>query len=327
LKNYLNRGDFLDLLLKLYEKGIGNVLAKLHFDDHKRTRAAFNKDQSSSNWWIIPQVKERWNQLITGFESTDYEQYLCANILADKKNLRMLSIGCGVGNHEINFAQCESIGYVLGVDLAENLIHKANSKVSQLGLPNCEFRSLNVLETNFTSEFASKFDVVLFHSSLHHFDKIENFLNNIIKPLLSDDGMLILNEFVGPTRLQWTGEQIDECNRLLKTLPKSYRKTKLPFYHKSRVNRPGLVRMKMADPSEAIDSGSIYPTLHKSFETLIERPFGGNILHLLLKDIAHNFTDNSEETQNLLVELFAAEDKFIESRPSDFLVGVYRFKN
>jgi len=49
--------------------------------------------------------------------------------------------------------------------------------------------------------------------------------------------------------------------------------------------------MFLVDPSEAVDSESILPSLHENFKVLEEKKIGGDILLILLKDIAHNFLD------------------------------------
>jgi hypothetical protein len=60
-----------------------------------------------------------------------------------------------------------------------------------------------------------------------------------------------------------------------------------------------------------------------------EKPVGGVILHMLLKDIAHHFTNttNSEAMKNLST-LFEKEDAYYEKTgQSDFWFGVYGRRN
>lgn len=324
MKNYLNRGDFLELALKVYEKGLSNLIAKFKPKAIDRTKAAFNSDISSSNWWIIPQVKARWNEKITGDPNKTYEELLINEVLIHKKDLKLLSIGCGVGNHEMKLAQIGKFAEVLGIDVANQLIEIANRKAGKLNIANCSFKTVNVLEDEIPN---APYDIVLFHSSLHHFDGIDSFLTDKIFPILAEQGLLVINEFIGPTRLQWTKNQIDVCNDLLAALPAKMRKTRLPLFTKRKVRRPGIWRMILSDPSESIDSESIYPVIHKHCTPLLEREYGGNILHLLLKDIAHNFLDDSKLVRQELQRLFEAEDTFIKGKRSDFLFGVYEVKN
>jgi hypothetical protein len=83
--------------------------------------------------------------------------------------------------------------------------------------------------------------------------------------------------------------------------------------------------MKMIDPSEAIDSASIVPALHRNFSVVEEQEVGWNITQLLLKDIAHNFLNNNAETKKWLKYIFEREDEFLEGKSiSNGLFGVYR---
>ena len=67
------------------------------------------------------------------------------------------------------------------------------------------------------------FDIVFFHASLHHFDKIHDFVAGKIKNSLKSDGLLVINEYVGPTRLQFPKHQIRKINEALSVIPKDYR--------------------------------------------------------------------------------------------------------
>jgi hypothetical protein len=52
---------------------------------------------------------------------------------------------------------------------------------------------------------------------------------------------------------------------------------------------------------------------------------GGNILSILLKDIAHNFLNDDQETEDLLNKLISIEENFIkENNTSDYIVGIYK---
>ena len=87
---------------------------------------------------------------------------------------------------------------------------------------------------------------------------------------------------------------------------------------------PGLLRMKLVDPSEAIDSSSILPAIQKHFNVVEERKVGWDILHILLKDIAHNFLNTDDETRHLLSYLFDQEDEYLkQTGRSDAVFGVY----
>ena len=85
--------------------------------------------------------------------------------------------------------------------------------------------------------------------------------------------------------------------------------------------------MLIVDPSEAIDSEAILPSIHKHFRIVEEKKIGWDILHLLLKDISHNFLNNDADTRLLLNYLFEQEDKFLlMTGRSDAVFGIYQKK-
>ncbi len=167
------------------------------------------------------------------------------------------------------------------------------------------------------------YDIVLFNSSLHHFKNVRNLLQNKILPCLKDSGLLIINEYVGPTRLQFSRHQRREINRALNLMPAAYRKRYKTKLTKKRFYGSGIIKMILADPSECIDSASILPSLRTLFTPVIERPYGGNILMNVLKDISHHFTELDADKEKVLDELFSFEDQYLTENPSDYLFGIY----
>lgn len=287
-----------------------------------RTRTTFDDAGHTNNGiWMIPAVMGRWNRIISGDAKKEYETYLLEHIFRGKKDLRMLSPGCGAGNHELRFATFSVFREIIALDLTRDLITEAGKRAKELGLSRITFRAENIYHTRFPD---NSFDVVHFHQSLHHFRNMEQFLS-FIRRILKKDGLLIIYEYAGPDRFQFPDEQIAEMNRLLTTIPPAYRKKYASGTIKKRVYRPGLLRMKISDPSEAVDSGAILPVIHRHFETLEEKALGGNLLMLLLKDIAHHFIrEEDAEAEKILKMLFAAEDEYLRDHPSDFVFGIYR---
>ena len=83
--------------------------------------------------------------------------------------------------------------------------------------------------------------------------------------------------------------------------------------------------MLLVDPSEAIDSDSIIPSIHEFFKIIEEKKIGWDISHLLFKDIAHNFLNKDKETKLLLSYLFEKEDEYLlMTGRSDAVFGIYQ---
>ena len=75
-----------------------------------------------------------------------------------------------------------------------------------------------------------------------------------------------------------------------------------------------------------IPHASILPTIHTHFNPIEERPYGGNLLMHVLKDISHHFIEIDSEKKEILNSLFEFEDKYLESNSSDFVFGIYQLK-
>jgi ubiquinone/menaquinone biosynthesis C-methylase UbiE len=320
----ISKGDFIDLYYKVRQRGIGQISQLFHLSEYSRTASKWNNANSSSDFWIIPEVRKRWNEKCTGNPDLEYEDYLVSKYLSGSEELKMLSIGCGAGAREIKFAKYPCFKKILGIDIASRLIAEANDTARSMHHDNLSYSVCNFYQHCFENE---SFDLILFNSSLHHFKNINQLIPDKILPLLKKNGLLVIFEYTGPNRLHWTTHQLEVANHLLKELPEAY---KLRYNSKSvkkRIYRPGLLRMMMVDPSEACDSESIIPVINKYFNTVEEKSIGWNLTQLLLKDIAHNFLNNNEETKMLLDHIFTLEDEFIASSgKSDAVFGIYRRK-
>lgn len=75
----------------------------------------------------------------------------------------------------------------------------------------------------------------------------------------------------------------------------------------------GWLSMWVSDPSEAAESAAITATLRRYFTVVETKEYGGTILQLLLKEIAHNFIKGDEMEKRLLDTIFEIEDCLLAS--------------
>jgi len=314
--------DFCDIYFKMKQKGFYFIFSKLNFIGKLRTKKAFNQNNfSASEWYIIPKIRERWNKLITGNENIFYEDFLMQEIFAEKYNLRLLSLGSGVCSHELRFASYPNFSEVICVDIAQNRLNEAKEKAKEKQLNNIHFVCTDAY--TYLREQTDSFDVVLFHSSLHHFKNVNFLIQNQIFSILKNGGNLIINEYVGNNRLQFSSKQLKAVNQALKLIPDKYKKVYGTNISKKKFHGLGLLRMIIADPSECVESENILPAIYNNFKTIIEKPFGGNILMGVLKNISHNFITLDAEKEQVLNTLFAFEDDYLKENSSNFIFGVY----
>lgn len=322
MKKILTLDDIIDVIHKAKQRGVGFLFSKLNIFGIKRTKKTFDQyNYESADWWIIPRVKQRWNHLITGNTDMDYKKYFIDNFLKNRSGLKLISLGSGASHNEIELAKYSIFEEIICVDIAKNSLQKAQETADKLNLKNIKFICADVNKHIIPEEY---FDIIFFHASLHHFNNIGNFINNKIKNGLKTNGLLVINEFVGATRLQFPKDQIKKINDALKLIPKEYKIRYKSNLIKKRYYGSGILRMIVADPSECIDSKSILPSIHSSFQTVVEKPYGGNILMSVLKDISHHFTTLDTNKNKLLDELFSFEDDYLKNNSSDFIFGIYQ---
>ncbi len=326
--NLINRNDLLSLLDKAIDGGLPKILRMFGKNSDDRVRAAWEEGQPPiSTFWDVPKIRERLYRFCSGDRGVDHIDYFINNYLADsrgKKSLHGISIGCGLGLAEIRLARSAAFHTFDAWDISPEQIAMAGKTAADAGLDDVvKFRAAPALRI---SASPNSYDAAFGIASLHHFwpvSEIARSLNEWLKP----GGLLFIFEYVGPARLQWTTAQTDIVNRLLETMP-DHLKTRANGRVKRRVQPPGLLKMWMADPSEAIDSERIMESLQSRFETVEVRKLGGAILHPLFHQIAHNFASGSDEAVRVLEECFKAEDEAMKAGiiGSDFVMAIFRKK-
>ena len=234
---------------------------------------------------------------------------------------RALTIGCGAGDLERGLTQSNFCLRHDALDVSERAIEKARALAEDEGYTHIRYQ---VSDLNRVSLEADAYDVVFGISSIHHIAELET-LYEKVHQALKPNGYFYMDEFVGPSQFQWPDQQIEGINAMLTEIPERLRVSRSDGKNiRSSVVRPTIDEMNAVDPSEAIRSGEIIPLLSERFPDFILRGYGGNILHLLLEDIAGNFVETDTESIEWLERIFAYEDDWLlkEDVVDDFAVIV-----
>lgn len=314
--------DIIDIYVKLNQRGLNFIKSKFHFNPIKRSKSAFESENIQlGNWWNIPKIKERWNLKVTGEQTLDFVDFTMNSYLKNRKNLKMLSLGSGNCATELKYAEYDNFKDILCCDISDISLEKAKVRAQEKDLNNINFKVQDVNKFSFAP---NTYDVIFFRASLHHFKNIEQLIGESIKKALKENGFLIIDEYIGPNRLQFPNHQIKAINKSLKIIPKKFRKRYKVNLYKNKVYGSGIIRMIIADPSECVESQKILPTINKHFKTIYQASYGGNILALSLKDISQHFIDLDDEKKKILNTLFEFEDDYLKHNPSDFIYGIYQ---
>ena len=261
-----------------------------------RVRSRWKRTNSSLRHWLqIPLVQDRRNQRITGRPDIAFKDLVCQEYWNEKKPRDGLALGCGDGASAIDWANRGSFSTLLGLDISQQLVAVAQENVRKFGRSDRD--SFKVADVNDIALEERHFDVVIFEQSLHHFKDVPSVLSRVRK-LLRPGGLLIIDEFIGPRRFQWTTQQLAFCDAILLALPEAYRRSASGSNVKTRNLRVGELLMWLNDPSEAIESDRIESEVLRQFKLLRRFDYGGTIAHLVFHDIAHNFVTDDPEGIN-----------------------------
>jgi SAM-dependent methyltransferase len=320
--NLVNIYDLVDLA-HMGPKAVTKVASRLALSKTDQIKAKWTYQPGVEvNWWIIPEVVERWNCMVSGNPKVDHYKYITDKYLDNRNAPIALSLGCGNGAKEIKWAELGKLSHIDAYDLSESGIRTAQATAERCGYSQkIKFRVGDVFGVRAEP---CHYDVVIGEHSVHHFSPLEEILLRI-NAFLKKDGYLFIDEFVGPTRFQWTDKQLAAVNGLLAILPAKYKLTPEGVM-KQKVWRPSRLRMILRDHSESVESSRIRPLLAKIFDVVELKEYGGTILHLLFGDIAQNFLSSDAETKRWLKICFETEDALLESGElqSDFIVAVCR---
>jgi SAM-dependent methyltransferase len=321
--NWINIHDLARLKDKLSMEGWRPIRQRLFRNALGRTRSAWEHTENPPvNAWDIPALRRRWVEMVSGDAKVDHVDYICRRFLSGKKKLSAFSPGCGTGANEKRWVETGLFERIDAIDLSPARIAKATAMSEQSGLAG--ILKFQVKDMAWVSG-ESQYDLVLAEGALHHLYPMRVMLGKLER-LLKPQGLLVVNDFVGPSRFQWTARQLQAANALLALIPEDYRRRWRDSRVKERIRAPGRLRMRLADPSEAAESSLILPLLKEMFTTLELKNKGGALIPLVFFEIAHHYIHPDETATAILRNCFAAEDLLLRRGEiaSDYILGVFQ---
>ncbi|MGD0338026.1 MAG: methyltransferase domain-containing protein [Bacteroidota bacterium] len=236
-----------------------------------------------------------------------------------------LSFGCGDGTLERQGLSMNICKEFDAFDISKRSISIAVEEAKKKGVSNrLHYQAADINHIKLETD---KYNIVFFNSAMHHFHNLEHVIKETQKSL-GKNGLLVANEFIGPSQFQWTEKQLQIMNELLQLLPLRLRYEVTTGRTKLTIDKPTVEHMNTNDPSEAIRSAEIITFLENSFEIIERVDFGGTILHYLLHGIIDNFDASREDDIDILKMLGYIEDILIRESvlSSDFTIIVARNK-
>jgi SAM-dependent methyltransferase len=288
---------------------------------------AFVQDLDRISWSGIPQVHLNHNYLITGARETYWVEWIRERFFPGGDAGDVLSLGCGAGHLDRIFKRCGlRFRSFTGIDISEGAIDRARALADEIHLaPEIRYLAADLNDYELPPR---SFDFIYFFQSLHHVEALEHVLGQCQRAL-RPGGLLMVNEFVGPSRFQWTARQAEMANALTAILPEALRRDLHGGGLKTEIVRPTIRQMVTQDPSEAVRSGEIERLVKAHFEILGEWNWGGTLNHLVFHNIAANFDPENEYHRSIVELLIHHENVLIREGflPSDFKVFFARSKH
>lgn len=223
---------------------------------------------------------------------------LALSSLLPQTQLTAVEIGCGGGDLAIGLAKSGRFSHIDAYDVSEGAIEVAKIKALDAGIQNINFE---VRDCNNISIVGKKYDFAYSSHALHHIEGLEEMFSEVAK-VLHDGGLFFADDYIGPSRMQYTDAQIEYMNRALAILPPDKRYDAwFEDRPKGIIGRVPIEEYIRIDPSEGVRGAEIVGVMSQYFYTKTI-PMGLSIAYEVFSGIIRNFDPNNE-IDNALIDM------------------------
>lgn len=273
------------------------------------------------SWLELPEIRSYVNKRVSGNTQKGWFSHLNSYKTQFDK---ALIVGCGNGKLERGLSKQGYFNTALGIDIAEGSLKLANENAKKNNIHNLSYKYFNIEKSDLKK--LGNFDLIIVNMVAHHIDDLNTFFLRL-NSILTKDGILAMNEYVGPNRFKLNKKTIKIINQLLDSFPKELKKDFLPRdEYREHYKNATEDDFQKSDPSEAINSENIEKFALKNLKLDKKFNYGGNITHMLFNGIAENFNKKKYLINDYLRLVMTFEEILEEQEvvKSDF--AVYYFK-
>lgn len=226
---------------------------------------------------------------------------------------RGVSWGCGLGPFERAARKLGLVKEIDAFDISATSLADARAEAKKAGISGINYQ---LGDFNNPRLGPDGYDIAFFHASLHHVGALERLFRRL-SLALNAGGLIYLDEYVGPSRTEWTEDRLAVGRAILDLLPAEAKIT-------NTLHAP----IELTDPSEAIRSSEISTFVKEFCDVVFWRPYGGQIVDLVLPCVRHEWA-HSEQGMRAVEAMLRLEDEELRSRPasSHYLVACGRLKS
>lgn len=252
-------------------------------------------------WMQEEVVRHHINRRVTGSEGLwPIEWY--GRYLGPRRFGNALSLGCGDGALERDLLSKRICASITALDLSERALDRARSLAADAGLSGITYARADL---NSLVLPPAAFDAAFFHQSLHHVEDLDACLRAVASAL-RPEGLMYLDEYIGPSRHQWSRQLLKEAEELFARLPRAVRRSR-------RLRLP----VDWRDPTEAVNSSGIVAAVSRHFTILERRDYGGNYLSVIYPHLRLERLTPAERDE-ILLELIRAEERDLAAGGASF---------
>lgn len=245
------------------------------------------------HWWQSPATVAHINETVGGQPDVPGLHASFHHLLGKKLDgcvvKRAVSVGCGAGSKEMTLVR---MGLVEHFDLYEITQSRIDEGLARAKALNISDKVTYFSDDAFEHCSYSEYDLVYWNNALHHMLDVDFSIAWSLERL-RPRGWFAMDDFVGPSRFQWSDRMLDYATRFRKSLPETFLiNVDAPDRMLARqVDRPSVSGMIEMDPTEAADSGRILRCLKARVPDAEVINTGGAIYVVGLQHIYPNFTE------------------------------------
>lgn len=263
-------------------------------------------------WMAQPLCRQAINRRVTG-SPHEWPLDWFKRVHVPKPLERGVSWGCGLGPFERAARRLGVVDEIDAFDVSPASLEDAAGEARKAGVHGISYR---VGDFNRPQLEGDRYDIAFFHASLHHVFALERLFRRLsfaMKP----GGLVYVDEYVGPSRSEWTYERLELAQSVLDRLPED-----------AKLKHERDLPIELNDPSEAIRSSEIPKFLADFCDLFVWRPYGGQILDLVLPCIRQEWA-LSPAGVAAIQEMLDLEDEQLQQdlRSSHYVVAVGRIKS
>ena len=272
-----------------------------------------------NNWWQFAQIQ---NHIDAGVYEQGATTGWVARALNEYKILpceRAVSVGCGIAKKEIQLLEMGLVKHFDLYEVSAERLREAKALAQHKGvLEQINFHQNDVFSQTIKN---NHYDLVYWSNSLHHMFDVPQAVK-WSKDVLKSGGGFMMDDFIGPSRFQWSKTQLEYATRIRQCFANTHYLIDPDQPNKSlpiKITKPSRIGMYCADPSEAADSDRIIESLKQFFPNVQIHKTGGAVYHLALNGMLANFDE--EQDQHLIKLLMMIDDLLIEQGESHYAIA------